>query len=308
MKSEQSVAIYFWLLLAPLFWGGAFVAAEHVITEVPPITAAALRFGVAGLILLILVVWRGQVNFNGIMKQWVPLFLMALTGIFGYNLFFFIGLDMTSAINGSLIMATSPVFMTIGAVLFLHEEWNKRVGLGLILSLLGVLVVISQGSLATIVQLDFNRGDLLFIGGLICWVSHGLLGKMVMREVSPLITTTVTTIIGSILLVVTSVIENGWQTVPQMSLQGWGEMLFMVICSSVIAFLVWNQGIQQVGASKASIYMNLVPVSTALIAVFIYGSVITVTQMLGMLIVIIGIYVVTIHPYVSKWVDKQTIL
>src|SRR5690625_7435636 len=79
------------------------------------------------------------------MKQWVPLFLMDLTGIFGYNLFFFIGLDMTSAINGSLIMATSPVFMTIGAVLFLHEEWNKRVGLGLILSLLGVLVVISQG-------------------------------------------------------------------------------------------------------------------------------------------------------------------
>src|SRR5690625_6761893 len=124
--------------------------------------------------------------------------------------------------------------MYIGAVLFLHEEWNKRVGLGLTLSLLGVLVVISQGSLATIVQLDFNRGDLLFIGGLICWVSHGLLGKMVMREVSPLITTTVTTIIGSILLVVTSVIENGWQTVPQMSLQGWGEMLFMVICSSVI--------------------------------------------------------------------------
>src|SRR5690625_3941780 len=172
MKSEQSVAMYVWLLLAPLFWVGGFVAAEHVITEVPPITAAALRFGVAGLILLILVVWRGQVNFNGIMKHWVPLFLMALTGMLGYNLFFFIGLDMTSAINGSLIMATSPVFMTIGAVLFLHEEWNKRVGLGLILSLLGVLVVISQGSLATIVQLDFNRADLLLIGGLICWVSR----------------------------------------------------------------------------------------------------------------------------------------
>jgi len=306
MKSEQSVAIYCWLLLAPLFWGGAFVAAEHVITEIPPITAATLRFGAAGLILLSLVVVRGQVNFNAIKKRWVPLFLMAFTGIFGYNLFFFIGLDMTSAINGSLIMATSPVLMTLGAVLFLREEWNKRIGIGLSLSLGGVMVVISQGSFATILQLDFNRGDLLFIGGLICWVSHGLLGKIVMREVSPLLTTTVTTLIGSILLGVTSFTENGWKTVPQMSVQGWNEMLFMVICSSVIAFLVWNQGIQQVGASKASIYMNVVPISTAVIAVFIYGSVITVTQMVGMVIVMIGIYVVTIHPYVSEMVYKQS--
>src|SRR5690625_5816950 len=121
MKSEQSVAIYLWLLLAPLFWGGAFVAAEHVITEVPPITAAALRFGVAGLILLILVVWRGQVNFNGIMKQWVPLFLMAFTGVFGYNLFFFIGLDISSAINVTLLLCFYSFILCVRLVFYLLD-------------------------------------------------------------------------------------------------------------------------------------------------------------------------------------------
>lgn len=306
MKSEQSIAIYFWLLLTPLFWGGAFVAAEHVITEIPPITAATLRFGIAGLILLVVVVLRGQKNLNAIRKQWVPLFFMAITGIFGYNLFFFTGLDMTSAINGSLIMATSPVFMTLGAVVLLREEWNKRVGFGLTLSLLGVIIVLSQGSLSTLLELDFNRGDLLFIGGLICWVLHGLLGKIVMREVSPLVTTTVTTLIGSIVLGITSFTEKGWGTVLYMSSQGWSEILFMIICSSVIAFLVWNQGIQQVGAGKASIYMNLVPICTALIAVFIYGSIITATQVVGMVIVVIGVYVVTIHQYISKRVHKHS--
>src|SRR5690625_4594410 len=105
------------------------------------------------------------------------------------------------------------------------------------------MVVISQGSFATILQLDFNRGDLLFIGGLICWVSHGLLGKMVMREVSPLLTTSVTTLIRSILLGVTSFTDHGWKTVHQVTLHVCNEMLFIVICSSFIVFLVWNQGI-----------------------------------------------------------------
>src|SRR5690625_7605000 len=107
------------------------------------------------------------------------------------------------------------------------------------------MVVISQGSFATILQLDFNRGDLLFIGGLMCWVSHGLLGKIVMREVSPLLTTTVTTLIGSILLGVTSFTENGWETVSQMSGQGSTAMFCMVICPSVIACLVWTPRLRQ---------------------------------------------------------------
>src|SRR5690625_1630418 len=141
MKNESSIAIYFWLLLVPLFWGGAFVAAEHVITEIPPVTAAAFRFGSAGIFLLIIVLLQKKIDMQAIRKQWISLLVMALTGILGYNLFFYVALDITSAINGSLIVATTPVFITVGAVIFLGEKWNKRLGLGLALSLLGVFVV-----------------------------------------------------------------------------------------------------------------------------------------------------------------------
>lgn len=238
MKREQSAAIYFWLLLVPLFWGGAFAAAEHIITEIPPITAATLRFGLAGVILLVFVLWQKRLDVKAIRKQWIPIVLMAITGIFGYNIFFFIGLDITSAINGSLIIATTPVFITLGAVLFLDEKWNKGLGFGLVLSLLGVVVVITKGSIGTLLSLEFNTGDLLFIGGLLCWVSHGLLGKIAMRDVSPAVTTTLTTLIGAVLLGAISLFENGWSAVLLMSGQAWAEMLFMIICSSVIAFLL----------------------------------------------------------------------
>lgn len=297
MKSDSSIAIYFLLLLVPLFWGGAFVAAEHVITEIPPITAAAFRFGTAGIILLLIVLWQKRIDMKAIRKQWLPILLMALTGIFGYNLFFFIGLDITSSINGSLIVATTPVLITLGAVMFLGEKGNKRLGLGLALSLLGVIVVIAKGSIQTLLQLQFNTGDILFLCALVCWVAHGLLGKVAMRDVSPIVTTALTTMLGGFFLGLGSLFESGWNQLPAMSSQAWMEMLFMIVCSSVIGFLLWNYGIKQIGASKASIYMNLVPICTALIAVFLYGSTFTYIQLSGMVMVLLGVYLVTLHPY-----------
>lgn len=297
MEKEQSIAIYFWLLLVPLFWGGAFVAAEHIITEIPPVTAAAFRFGSAGLLLLAFVLSRKKLDMKAVRKQWLTLLLMAVTGIFGYNFFFFTALGITSAVNGSLIVATTPVLVTFGAVLFLGETWNRQLGFGLFLSLAGVIVVISKGSLATLMNLEFNSGDVLFIGGLLCWVTHGLLGKVAMRDVSPAVTTTLTTLTGAIFLFVFSIPEMGWDNIISMSGQAWGEMLFMIVCSSVAGFLLWNHGIKQIGASKASIYMNLVPINTALLAVGLYASPITGPQLIGMIMVITGVYFVTVHQY-----------
>ncbi|MFA1821882.1 DMT family transporter [Virgibacillus oceani] len=307
MKNESSIAIYFWLLLVPLFWGGAFVAAEHVITEIPPVTAAAFRFGSAGVILLAIVLMQKKIDIQAIKKQWIPILFMALTGIFGYNLFFFIALDITTSINGSLIVATTPVMITLGAVFFLGEKWDKRLGFGLALSLLGVIVVISKGSIQTLLQLEFNTGDILFLCALVCWVAHGLLGKMAMRNVSPIVTTTLTTLLGGFFLAIGSLFESGWHLLPAMSNQAWLEMLFMIVCSSVIGFLLWNYGIKQIGASKASIYMNLVPICTALIAVFLYGAAFTFIQLSGMIMVLLGVYLVTLHPYLKEKRMKRKI-
>jgi drug/metabolite transporter (DMT)-like permease len=293
LQSKQKVGIYFLMLLVPLFWGGSFGAAKHVVTEISPITAATLQFGPASLILLLIVTMSSQWKIDVLKKQWFGLLMMALTGILGYNAFFFIALGYTSAINGSLIMATTPVFVTFGAALFLNETWNRRLGFGLLLSLIGVFLVIIKGSLETLVSLTFNVGDLLFVAGLICWVVHGLIGKVVMKESPPLFTTTITTFLGSFFFAIWSLFEGGWGDVPNMSGQSWIEMLFLIICSTVVAFFLWNKGIHQIGASKSSLYMNLVPINATWIALLLYGSGITWQQIVGMLMVIFGVYVAT---------------
>ncbi|MDX8046837.1 EamA family transporter [Gracilibacillus sp. S3-1-1] len=285
MKNNKT--IYFLLLFVPLFWGGAFGAAQHVITEISPLVAATLRFGTAGLILLIIILIRREWNWSILKERWLGLLIMALTGIFSYNAFFFIALHYTSSVNGSLIMATSPVFITLGAILFLHEAWNKRTGIGLILSLSGVCLVILQGA-----NFSFNKGDLLFILALLSWVIHGLVGKVVMKGISPLFTTTVTTLVGTVFLAIGSFFDGEWQAVLSMSHQAWGEMLYMIIFATVIGFFLWNEGIHRIGASKASIYMNLVPINASIIAVLLYDEMLTWQQIVGMVMVIIGVLVV----------------
>lgn len=292
---QSNGSFYVMLLLVPLFWGGSFGAAKHVITEVPPFTAAAVWFGSAGIILLILVLLKGGWDAKALKSRWLGLLLMAVTGIFAYNAFFFVALQYTSAINGSLIMAVSPVFITLGAVLFLHESWNRRLGIGLLLSFTGVFLVIVNGSLDTLLSLTFNAGDMLFIGALLCWVTHGLIGKAVMEGSSPLLTTTVTTLVGAFVLAICAFFEDGWARVPTMSGQSWVEMVYMTVFATVIAFFLWNKGIHQIGASKSGVYMNLVPINASWIAVLFYGAGLTWQQVIGMAMVFLGVYFATMQ-------------
>ncbi|KEK26353.1 DMT family transporter [Bacillus gaemokensis] len=287
--------MYVLMLLVPLFWGGSFATAEHVITEIPPLVAATIRFALAGVILMIIVSARSQWNMGLLRRNWKGLLFVSLTGIFGYNAFFFVGLHYTSTMNGSLIIATMPVFVTIGAILFFKETWSIKIAMSLILSLVGVIIIITKGSLHVFLSLSFNKGDLLFIAALVCGVLYSLTGKAVMKDVSPLFTTMIMTVLGSIFLAGISVFEGGWEKVPALSIQGWLEMLYMVVCGTLIGYIVFNKGVEEIGASKASMYLNITPIVATIISVVLYGAVITWQQLLGMIIILIGVYIATVQ-------------
>ncbi|MFB6584489.1 DMT family transporter [Bacillus thuringiensis] len=287
--------MYIIMLFVPLFWGGSFATAEHVITEIPSITTATIRFGLAGCILIGIVFMKSEWNTSLLLKNWKGLLFVSLTGIFGYNVFFFMGLNYTSTLNGSLIIATMPVFVTLGAILFFKESWSIKVGISLTLSLVGVIVVITGGSMHILMSFSFNKGDLLFIAALTCGVLYSLTGKKVMSGVSPLLTTMSMTVLGTVFLAGLSLYEDGWGKVATLSLQGWIEMLYMVICGTLVGYIVFNKGVEELGASKASIYLNLTPIVATGISVVLYGAAVTWQQIVGMIIVLIGVYIATVQ-------------
>ena len=115
-----------------------------------------------------------------------------------------------------------------------------------------------------------------------------------MRGVSPLLTTMSMTVLGTVFLAGLSLYEDGWGKVGAFSLQGWIEMLYMVICGTLIGYIVFNKGVEELGASKASMYLNLTPIVATSISVVLYGAAVTWQQIAGMIIVLIGVYIATV--------------
>ncbi|MFJ8517585.1 DMT family transporter [Lysinibacillus xylanilyticus] len=292
-NKNQSRNMYLLMLLVPLFWGGAFATAKHVITEVPPLVAATLRFGITGIILVIITTIQKEWQWQVIRNRWKGLLFIGFVGIFGYNAFFFTALKYTSATNGALIIAALPVFTMLGAVIFGKEKWNNKAGTGLALSMIGVIIVIVKGSFSDLFSLAFNLGDLLFIGALLCGVIYALMGESILKGIPVILSNTIMMLSGAVFLAISTVFEGGWSQVVSMSVQSWIEMFYMVVCGTLIGYVIFNKGVESLGGSKASLYLNLTPIVATILAVIAYGSSITLIQIVGMVMVLVGVYIAT---------------
>lgn len=293
-QSAHPNAIYFILLLVPLFWGGAFGVTKHVVTEIPPLTVAALRFFLAGLLMVAWVAARGGWDWEPVKRRWGGLLLLALTGVLAYNYFFTVGIQYTSAINAALVIVVNPVTTALVAVTILGEPWSWRLVAGVALCFLGVLTTITKGSLAVLTSLTFSSGDLFMVGGVISWTAYTTLGKVVMKDVPPLLATSASTLAGSVMLVLASLTEDGWSRLPAASAQTVWEMAYLVIFPSVAAYFLFNVGIKRIGASRASAYINLMPVNAIWIAAVFYGETVTIAHMAGAALIIGGLLLITL--------------
>lgn len=290
---NQSRNMYLLMLLVPLFWGGAFATAKHVITEVPPLVAATLRFGITGIILFTFITIQKEWQWQVIRNRWRGLLFIGFIGIFGYNALFFTALKYTSATNGALIIAAMPVFTMLGAFILGKEKWNNKSGIGLALSMIGVIIVIVKGSFSDLFALSFNLGDILFVGALLCGVVYALMGESMLKGIPVMLSNTIMMLSGATFLAISTVFEGGWDQVVNMSVQSWIEMFYMVVCGTLIGYVIFNKGVESLGGSKASLYLNLTPIVATLLAVIAYGSLITSIQIVGMVMVLVGVYIAT---------------
>ena len=293
LKPSLSFLTLLTLLLVPISWGGAFITAKIAVAELAPMTAAFLRFSIASLCLFPILLYKEGKTAKAQKEDLPWLMLLGLTGIFGYNIFFFYGLKYTSAINGSLIVASNPGITVVLAALILKERLKLAQILGLIISFIGVIFVISKGSLQTIAQLEFNKGDFIFLGATITWALYSIAGKRVMLKYSALAATTYAILFGTLFLAPFAIKDLSTLDWSQVSVSVWLAILFMGVVSSAISFVWWYRGVNQLGASKTAIFINLVPVSVMVITAFL-GEVVTVIEILGAMLVIGGVYITTV--------------
>ncbi len=282
--------IYIKLLFTTLFWGGAFVAGKVVSQNVGPFSIAFQRFAIAS-ILLILLTWKIEGKLPALKRfQIIQVILLGMTGIFTYNVLFFKGLKIIEASRASLIIATCPVFITIFSAIFLKEKINLIKALGIIISICGAMVVISKGDINGIFETGLGWGELYFFCCVLTWAAYSLIGKAVMRNLSPLAAVSYSAIVGTVALFVPACFEGLFQNIRNQSMLDWSCISYLGIFATVIGFVWYYQGVQRLGPTKTGLFINFVPVFAILCAFIILREPITISLVVGTALVISGVY------------------
>ena len=284
--------IYGFMVLAALFWSGAFIAGEYAVPFIPTFTLTFMRFFFASLILCILsgAARKKEEDRFRLKKEHLPIFLFTgIVGMFGYHVFFFIALKYTTAINSSIIGAMNPIVTIVIAALFLRNKIPAKQIAGILLSFFGVLLTITGADVETLVQLDFNRGDLWMAAAVICWAAYGVFSKSKGAGIPPFWLTYYSFLVCTLILIPFVIWEKPWQLLAQAPPQAWMAVLYMSIFASVAGYMIQQIAIKQIGPSKTSIFINLVPVFSMVLATLILGEALAPIKLATAGIIILGV-------------------
>ncbi len=254
------------LIVTMFFWGGTFIAGRLLAGSVQPASAAFLRFAIASLALLVITRLAGGKLPRPSGKQWLLLILLGATGVYSYNIFFFTGLRHITAGRASLIIASTPLVITLLATLFLGEHLTRRRLGGILLSLAGAVVVISNGHPGMILTSGFGPGEKAMLGCVASWAAYSLIGRMVLTALSPLAAVCYSSIIGALLLFWPALQEGLLQDLPSLSRTDWACLAYLGVCGTALGFSWYYSGIKRIGAMRAGVFINLVPFFALLLA------------------------------------------
>ncbi|MNF23688.1 EamA-like transporter family protein [compost metagenome] len=287
--SKSTPLAYAGIVGATFFWGTNFNAGAYIIKSMAPISASIERFSISILLLALIFGLTGKLRLSTL-KNNLPAFIgLGLLGFTAFNLATFFGLQTTTPINGALILATTPLWTMIFSVLLEGERIDRGRAIGLVLGLLGVGLVITRGDIQVLLGLKVATGDAIILAGSMAWAANMVGTRRFVKNATPLETTTFSMLFGVIGLIVLGFIyEAPITNISTATLSIHSAVIYLAVCGSLIAYLLWFKGIHAIGAARTSIFFNLAPVFTMLVS-SVLGVVPNVWQLLGAGGVIFGV-------------------
>lgn len=278
------------MVIATLFFSGAFIAGKFSIVEFPVFSLTFFRFLIAATILFLIMLKRGE-DLTLERSDIPKIVLLSLLGMVGYHVLFFTALKYTSSVNTSLIAAMNPIITTIMASLFLKEKFPKKAIGGIITSFLGVAMIVTNGSIDVIKNMNFNVGDIYMLFAILSFSLYFIVLKGIVGRIVSIKLTFYVFLFCVILLIPMVIYENPMSYLPNTTLKGWGSLVYMSVFASVIAYLIQLISVKRIGPAKTSLYINLVPLFSMIMAYFILGEIITLPKILAGAMIISGVII-----------------
>ncbi len=292
------------LALATFGWGTNAVASRLAVGEVSPMMLIFLRWGVL-VILIPLLRWQEMLEAWPLIRPkllWV--FLMGGCGLSFFNALFYLAAHTTTALNIGLMQGTMPGFIVIGSLFFFGVAISRFKVLGILLSFVGVVIIVSKGSLDNLFALVFTKGDLLMLLACFFYSSYAV-GLKLRPNVSDLVMMGYFAIAAFITSMPLMFLEVAFSGAQLPSAFGWKLILYVAIVPSFISQVLFMRGVDMLGPNSAGLYTNLVPVFAALLAVVVLGEFFSRYHLIAIVMVFAGIAVFEYQKNTSKLPPRQ---
>ena len=278
---------YLLLAIAPLCWAGNIVLARGIIDLIPPVGLAFWRWTIASLLLLPFAWKHARQDWALFIKHWKIIFFLSLVGITGFNTLLYIAVHTTTAINGALIQTTMPAVIILISLIAFKEKITRLQSLGVSLCILGACLVVMRGSFSTFLDLSFVEGDLLMLMAVLLYAVYSafLHRRPPIHALSFLFFTFA---LGALGLLPLYMWERSYSPAIVLDLSVVSSILYVAAFPSIVAFFCWNRGVELIGANRAGLFINLIPVFASILAIVWLGESLEAFHMIGMSLIFIG--------------------
>ena len=273
---------YLFLFLAVLFWAGNFIVGKYAsYYQIPPFSLNFYRWFFAWLILLPFTFKEIISKKNYILENYKFYILLGITSVTIFNSIVYYSLNFTQVISGVLMISTIPVMIMFISSILKIERTNIFQILGVICSFVGVILIITKANFDLLVNLDFNKGDLTMVVAMLSWATYSALLKKRKHELSQLSLLEVIITFGLIFLIPIYITEYSLGFEITLNKPFILVLIYVVLFPGLAAFICWIKGISLIGPNRSGVFLHLMPILSALMAMIIFKEKFMLYHLLG---------------------------
>jgi drug/metabolite transporter (DMT)-like permease len=280
----------FALLFMILIWGSNFAIVKVALRDFPEGPFNAMRLVVATAVYLVAIFGTSvRTRLSALTRRdWIELAFLGFVGTFLYQFCFVASVKRTSVANGSLIVGVSPIVIALLSAMVGHERIRPLRWAGIAIAMTGLYLVVGHGVDMTP---ETRRGDLLMMGGVMCWAVYSVASQPILKRHSPLMVIGLTFSIGATLYVLAmsrSIAVTDWSTI---STQSWVLMVTSAVLALNVSYWIWYTGLQKLGGSRTSVYSYLTPIVAIIVAAIWLGEPVSSNQLTGAGAILAGLLI-----------------
>ena len=287
----HNIKAYIMLVCATFFWAGNFMVGKFAFLEnIPPMSLVFFRWSLVWIILLPFTYKEILKNKEVILNNLPLLFFLAFTSVGLFNTFTYLSLVYTQVINASLFNTAIPATIILLCFLFKIEKTNKFQIFGLILSVFGILSIITKLNLGVLVSLNFNKGDLIMIGGVITW---GLYSAFLRKKKFTLPLLTLVQILctfGLIFVFPQFLYELSQGLKVKIDINLGYTLIYLALFPSIGSYYCWAGAVAIIGANRAGIFLSLIPFFSTIMAIIFFNEEFKFFHLIGSILIILGLF------------------